>query len=663
MCFGVAVTPINCVKKKRKKPVNERLKYSLLLLSAIVLLPTAQAQPIVLDTAFSHLMLGKEVSLWKTSADTLTAEAVLAMPDSAFAQAPERGLYFGLEQEAYWLRFQLDAEADITLILELVNPYIERFSFYLFDEVGQLQADTLGAVFPFSDRFYPHRNWQIPLTLPSGQHTCLLYVPPFRGPLQMDIYLWEHNARTDHEYVESAVLTAFFMIILVFLTLIFLVNQVARFRSLWYYFWYVAFGGMLLFSDLGLAYSYFWPEAPYLHQIANLVLANLYLITGIKFVKEYFYTHRFFPILNQAIIIIMGIAVSFLPFSALLPYAQLRFAQWFYLLHYLVFLAGFVSTILVFIMSVAKRQQVLAGWFLFGFGLHGLGIALAIGQYMGLLPAVSSTRWLYESGLTLAFYPQMAMMAGILIEVPVLFYVAFFRFRRLYEDAQRRARSREDNLNSLIMSIEQERKRLGQDLHDTLGVQLAAIKMKLSLLQEQLSGPESKSLGQAIRNLDQTTEEMRSISQDLMPPTLERQGLQAAIEHLLHRMQAIRPGLKAHFFNNAPLEQLTPEARIHLYRILLELIANAIKHAHASEISVQIVQYNGSIQATVEDNGQGFDMETAKKQGIGLHNIQYRAKALHGQFEMDSRPGRGTFASLEVPLRSVLNGQDEQGLV
>ena len=71
-----------------------------------------------------------------------------------------------------------------------------------------------------------------------------------------------------------------------------------------------------------------------------------------------------------------------------------------------------------------------------------------------------------------------------------------------------------------------------------------------------------------------------------MPPSLERQGLATAVEHLLHRMQSAQPGLKVQFFNNAPLEQLTPQARIHLFRILSELIANTVKHAGARELNV-----------------------------------------------------------------------------
>lgn len=620
------------------------------------------AGPIVVDSNFTRLMLGNEVRFLATAADTFTLEQMLEMPETAYEGRPKRGFFFGLQNKGFWLRFSIRAEQEADLIFELVNPYIEEFQFFVVTPKGLLQADTLGASFEFEKRFdaqneriRAHRNWRIPITLPAADSAlCLLHLPPARGPLQFDLYLWTEKARTDQQEKESAILTAYFIILLVYLLLIFLVNWVARFRSLWYYFAYVALGALLLFSSLGLSYYYLWPESSYFHQGSDLLISNMYLLAGLQFVRVYFGTTRFFPVLNRMMIITMGISAALIPFAAGLPYTPLRFSHLMHLLHFLVFMAGFILALGVFIMSVVKRQRIQAGWFLFGFGLHGLGIAMTILQYIGWFPFVSSTRWLYNMGFPLTFFPQMAMMAGTLIEVPVLFYVAFNRFRSLYEDAQKQAASRESNLNNLVMSIENERKRLGQDLHDSLGVQLAAIKMKLSLLLDKIAGGQQEELAQVVRDLNQTHREMRAISHDLMPPSLERQGLGAAIEHLLNRMQSAQPGLKTHFFNNAPLEKLTPQARIHLFRILSELITNVIRHAGARELIVQLTRYNGRIQASVEDDGNGFDPAALRNNGIGLSNVKYRAKALGGRFELDARPGRGTFASIEIPIEKVV---------
>lgn len=619
-----------------------------------------QLTPITIDSSFRYLMLHSHAQYFETQEDTFTLEGILNLPDEAFQPAHKPGFFFGLQKSAFWIRFTLKAEhsaQDTNLLLEVVNPYIENLQYFLLKENDRLKTDhALGADFAFAERPNAHRNWQIQLTLAAGDSAlCLLYFPPGRSPLQFDLYLSEQSNRLERQELENIILTSYFIILLVFLTLIFLVNRIARFRSLWFYFAYVALGTLLLFSDLGLGYQHLWPESPLLQQASNLAIANLYLIAGLQFVRVYFDTPGFFPQLNRLMIIVMGIAAAFVPFALLHPYTPLRFSHLLHLLHYLAFLTGFVSAISVFVMSILKQQRILAGWFLFGFGLHGLGILLTILQYISWFPVASTTHWLYNWGMPLTFYPQMAMMAGALVEVPVLLYVAFYRFRKLYEDAQKQARSREENLNDLVMSIEQERRRLGQDLHDTLGVQMAAIKMRLSMLHEKMADSQAQELELAIRDLDQTYQEMRTISQNLMPPSLERQGLAVTIEGLLSRLHSAKPELETHFFYNAPLGQLSPKARLHLYRILLELITNTIKHADAKELSVQLTRYDDRMLVTVEDNGRGFDGH-AKKNGMGLKNIAYRVKALGGTIALDTQPGRGTTVAIEIPLEKVLMG-------
>ena len=621
--------------------------------------------PVEIADTFTYLMLNEEVSYFTASAeDSLALDSILRLSDQSFLPAHRRGFFFGLEGDEYWVKFVIKTTAAYTkkadFILEIVNPYIQAANFYLLHDDVPVKAERLG-VYPSFAAGRPaehlHRNWQIPFKLEiKDSLVCLLHIPPGPSPLQFDLYLWEKSYRHQQQELENIVLVSYFLILLVYLTLIFLVNRVARFRSLWFYFTYVGLGALLAFSDLGLGYQHLWPHQPTWHQAANLVISNLYLIAGLQFVRAYFDTPGFFPLLNRIIILVMGIAAAFIPFALLHPHTPLRFSHILHGLHYLAFLTGFASAIIVFVMSIVKGQRVLAGWFLFGFSLHGLGILLTLLQYINWFPVISSTHWFNAWKTPLAFYPQLAMMAGALIEVPVLFYVAFSRFRTLYDDAHQQARLREDNLSDLVMSIEQERRRLGQDLHDTLGVQMAAIKMKLSMLHEKITDGQRRELGQAIRDLDHTYQEMRAISQDLMPPSLERQGLAAAIASLLSRIKASAPGLKTHFYYNAPLEQLSPQARLHLYRILLELITNTLKHSEAQELSVQLTRYDGRLLLTVEDDGQGFDAQT-RPDGIGLKNVAYRVKALHGAMELDSQPGRGTTVAIDFPMDRVMGAQ------
>ena len=89
-----------------------------------------------------------------------------------------------------------------------------------------------------------------------------------------------------------------------------------------------------------------------------------------------------------------------------------------------------------------------------------------------------------------------------------------------------------------------------------------------------------------------------------------------------------------------------------IYRIVLELINNIVKHAQANKVTVQIIKYPDYINLSVEDNGSGFDYLNAlqEKKGIGLGNVLSRVDYLRGKMNVDSVPGRGTTVIIDVPL-------------
>ncbi len=624
--------------------------------------------PVQIDSSFSYSMLKKEVRYLKLEkGQHLRAREVFEKAETEFTRMDKPGFFFGLEEHPVWLKFDVkfnippDKEATSYLV-ELVNPYLDSLSCYVFEGEDRIFSTKLGPeALGGANR---HRNWQIRLDTISisstDSLTFLLYIPPSKTPLQFDLYLWEKGARSGQQNLENLVLVASFTVLLFFLALVLIANRVIRFNSLWYYAVYVALGALLIFSDLGLGFQYLWPGWPGFRQPSNLLLANLYLLAGLQFVRTYFRAPHYFPNINKGMVIVMGISTALIPFTLAMPYIdRIRFAHLLALLHYLVFLAGSGLVIAIFVYSVIRRQKIMAGWFLIGFGLHGLAILLTILQYFGLLPTISFTRLLSNMGQPLTFFTQLPMILGSLIEAPILFYIAFVRFKGLYDHNAKQAKElanwRENNWDALLMGIESERKRVGQDLHDTLGVQLAAAKMRLSMIAENSSNGHQDQLKQVTNDLETAHADLRRISHNLMPRSLEKLGLEAAIKEDLNRMEVAQPGLKTHFYTNISLDRLKLVPKWSLYRILLELFANVVKHAGATELNVQIVGTNdNNLLVTVEDNGAGFELKKMNGKGIGIKNIENRVNILDGRFDLDSSPGRGTIASIEAPLTPLL---------
>lgn len=625
-----------------------------------------QGQPAIDASHGNSWMLGRgTVEVWMPGGKTfMNAEQVAALPDSLWQAPKSRNFYFGLLNHGVWLRFTLKNEDNTphSLVLEIVNPNLDSLQLLLSNS-NRFEFSTQGVYNKNTSSAGSHNNFQFPIQLQAGDSLrALLYVRSMRYPQHFNLFLWQEWMRAGLQNGrENIVLTCFFLLAFLYIIVLGVANMVIRFPSVWYYLLYFSIGVVFVFADIGLADRYWWPHHPYLQQIAQFFLANLYLLAGTQFVRTYFQTDLFHPRYNWLFLIIMGITTALLPFAVCLPLIPQRSFAFIAIIvyaHYSLFILSCAAFIALFISSLKRRQRLFSGWFLFGFSLHGIGILTTILQYMGLLPNISMLGLLFDLTWPLTFYTQITMMAGMLLEVPVLLYVAFGRFKLLYEQDRRKtaelAELREKNVNALLLGMEGERRRIGQDLHDTLGVQLAGIKMKVALLKETNGNSTKPNYEELLSDIDHAHREMRRISHNLMPKSLYKLGLEAALTDLITRIKTLRPELELFFYNNIPLDQTTPQAAIHLYRLLLELVNNTLKHAGATTLTIQLTSFESQVLLTVEDNGKGFIFEQTKnKEGIGLSNVQHRVNMLGGSIYIDSAPGNGALISIELPAKSI----------
>ncbi len=212
-------------------------------------------------------------------------------------------------------------------------------------------------------------------------------------------------------------------------------------------------------------------------------------------------------------------------------------------------------------------------------------------------------------------------------------------------------------LNSMLEGQEQERKRIAKEIHDGLGPMLSAIKLNLESIRADLNSPEQVNLLKKIRNtsklIDGVSADMRSISRRLMPKVLVDFGIAAAMENLCNQVGESNK-LKVNFYKSGFGRRFDDIIELGIYRIGQELIHNALKHAGASVINVQLIEHSRSIVLMIEDNGKGFDEKARdpKNRGLGLINIESRAKALGGDFFIDSVEGKGVTATIEIPVES-----------
>lgn len=205
-------------------------------------------------------------------------------------------------------------------------------------------------------------------------------------------------------------------------------------------------------------------------------------------------------------------------------------------------------------------------------------------------------------------------------------------------------------LSSMLQGQETERARLARDLHDGLGGILSGTKITLSGLTLNSQDNAAKStVSKSLDQLDVAVTELRRIAHNLMPELLDKYGIEEALKEYAARMSSEELEVSCHFVNYK--DSLGKEKQILVYRIIQELVNNAVKHAEAAQILIQLSKYNNHILITVEDDGKGFDLNLANgRKSAGIHNVQSRLEFLSGKMHIDSIAGTGTTIEIEFPI-------------
>jgi signal transduction histidine kinase len=236
------------------------------------------------------------------------------------------------------------------------------------------------------------------------------------------------------------------------------------------------------------------------------------------------------------------------------------------------------------------------------------------------------------------------LLIGCLVGVIILFFViSIIRYHRRYVRLQR------ERILAEITILENERRRIAGDLHDSLGPLLSTVKLNMSGIETD-NAFERQVLEKSGRYIDEIITNMREISYNLLPSSLERKGLMEAVKEFIGHLNGTAPvRIQLHCWKEIVIPK---EKEIHVFRMVQEIIHNTIKHSGARHLHIGISHESNRLLVMTKDDGQGFDPEKVRETsgGLGLRSLESRAEILRGTLSIESKPQEGTRYYIEIPL-------------
>jgi signal transduction histidine kinase len=240
-------------------------------------------------------------------------------------------------------------------------------------------------------------------------------------------------------------------------------------------------------------------------------------------------------------------------------------------------------------------------------------------------------------------YAAILIIAGILAVIIIFFLITLIRYQK------RSIRLHKEKIIAEITTLENERKRVSADLHDGLGPVLSTVKFQIKSID--VHDSESKAMiHTAANHIDDMLTKIREIANDLRPTVLVRAGLVKAVQDFIDSIKVAAHISIESDFSNVEIA-LEKDKETHLYRIIQEVINNALKHANTKKMFVQLKNEKQNLILEVKDFGKGFNIQEVEQKsgGLGLRNIMSRVDVLNGNIYINSSTNNGTTYTIEIP--------------
>lgn len=237
------------------------------------------------------------------------------------------------------------------------------------------------------------------------------------------------------------------------------------------------------------------------------------------------------------------------------------------------------------------------------------------------------------------------IITSLLIAIVIIFFIAsVITYHKRYIHLQK------ERIQAQIMMQEQERKRIANDLHDSLGPMLSTVKLYMHSITVD-NEADHEAMGKASDYIDETIGNLREISYNLLPGSLTRNGLVTVVKEFLGRLSG-RHDIRIDFETAGDIA-IPQSTELHLFRIVQEVVHNTIKHSEAANLKLLLTRRRDGLFLITEDNGKGFDLYNTKSTsatgGLGLKSIENRCEMINAGLKILTQKNKGCKIIIKVP--------------
>lgn len=610
----------------------------LLLIGANVLLGQDTLQ---LAPGFRQLDLLEWGQLYRTPDTALGAGELNRLPEQEWVSLSRADGAFFAGKDLLWIRVFIrnSAAAPLPLLVQSKEVRTNRIAFFWDPAAGPpIASPPMGDYLPFGNRMIGHPTYLFPITLEASQEGVLYICYDKREEtITVQPQLWEPAAFEEGDRSSRFLMVLFLGALTCLAVVMVVLGLVARQGLLLSFALYITSGMLMVFVITGYGAMYLWPNHPYWNGLGYLFLIFFH-VSLLEMAGRYLglrqgapHLHRMFQLAQVLLLLV------FMPAVLSFPVLEGFFKIWLGRSGLMLLLLINLGIIIACIGTYRREGRGGALLFLLAFMFSLIALALFEVEQLGSL----NTPWSME--LTLLF-----MLLDLLTLGALFGHYLRRTFMEHTQLSEALSRSQLKAANALLLGQYKERKRLSQELHDGISIQLALLKMRLS---GEPSG-QLAAVEPVLEDLTRISEGIRNFTHAISPALLEEEGLVMAIEALAGRV-ADQAGLEVstHLPEAEEAQGLSHLQYYSVFLVVQELLSNTLKHAGATRIRLSL-EFTDACTLHYCDNGKGVSAD-AVDAGLGLSHIKDRAALLGGTFDYYPADSGGSCFRFLFPVSTV----------